>query len=159
MHVHSVPDFEIFAAALVKFSGAKLILDIHDIVPEFYAAKFAVKPDSLVVRLLILVEKLSTAFADHVIIANDLWRTKIVARSVPEAKCTSFINYPDRTVFREDLPRRPARRPLRRFAPGSLNWHQGLDIAVRASQKSSRGARHRAGDLRRGKREARARRR
>lgn len=42
IHVHSVPDFEVFAAWIPKLAGAKLILDIHDIVPEFYAAKFGV---------------------------------------------------------------------------------------------------------------------
>ena len=35
--VHSVPDFEVFAAAYPKLTGTKIILDIHDIVPEFYA--------------------------------------------------------------------------------------------------------------------------
>ena len=36
IHVHSVPDFEVFAAAYPKLTGTKIILDIHDIVPEFY---------------------------------------------------------------------------------------------------------------------------
>lgn len=40
VHVHSVPDFEIFAALIPKLKGAKLILDMHDIVPEFYVDKF-----------------------------------------------------------------------------------------------------------------------
>ena len=40
IHVHSVPDFEVFAALVPKLLGAKIILDIHDIVPEFYASKF-----------------------------------------------------------------------------------------------------------------------
>jgi glycosyltransferase involved in cell wall biosynthesis len=33
LHIHNVPDFLIFAAWYPKFKGAKLILDIHDIVP------------------------------------------------------------------------------------------------------------------------------
>ncbi len=33
VHVHSVPDFEVFAALVPKLTGAKVILDIHDIVP------------------------------------------------------------------------------------------------------------------------------
>ena len=40
IHVHSVPDFEVFAALFPKLTGSKVILDIHDIVPEFYAASF-----------------------------------------------------------------------------------------------------------------------
>ena len=40
IHVHSVPDFEVFAALFAKLGGAKVILDIHDIMPEFYVSKF-----------------------------------------------------------------------------------------------------------------------
>jgi hypothetical protein len=40
IHVHSVPDFEVFATFIPRLMGARVILDIHDIVPEFYASKF-----------------------------------------------------------------------------------------------------------------------
>ncbi|RZU00786.1 glycosyltransferase involved in cell wall biosynthesis [Rivibacter subsaxonicus] len=133
IHVHSVPDFEVFAALLPKLSGARVILDIHDIVPEFYAAKFGVGHDSLVFKALKLVERGSAAFADHVIIANDLWLEKIAARATAREKCSSFINYPDLNVFRPELRTRAADDG--RFVlsyPGTLNWHQGLDIAIRA---------------------------
>jgi hypothetical protein len=43
IHIHSIPDFEIFAAILPKLSGAKLILDIHDIVPELYVRSGSVE--------------------------------------------------------------------------------------------------------------------
>src|ERR1700733_5344146 len=36
IHVHSVPDFLVFAAWYPKMRGAKVILDVHDILPEFY---------------------------------------------------------------------------------------------------------------------------
>lgn len=132
VHVHSVPDFEVFAAVVPKLQGAKLILDIHDIVPEFYAAKFKVSEASLVFRALQLVERLSAAFADHVIIANDLWREKLTARSAPTEKCSAFINYPDLTVFDPALRRRGDDGRFVMLYPGTLNWHQGLDIAIKA---------------------------
>ena len=132
IHVHSVPDFEVFAALVPKLCGTKIILDIHDIVPEFYAAKFGVKHDSTVFRALKLVERLSAAFADHVIAANDIWLERIAARSSRREKCSAFINYPDLSIFRGELR---TRRTDGRFIlsyPGTLNWHQGLDIAVKA---------------------------
>ena len=103
IHVHSVPDFEVFASFVPKLKGAKIILDIHDIVPELYAAKFNVGQDSLIFKALKVVEKLSASFADHVIIANDLWKGRLVERSVPASKCTSLINFPDVEVFRRGL--------------------------------------------------------
>jgi len=131
IHVHSVPDFEVFASAIAKLRGAKAILDIHDIVPEFYASKFNVDKDSLVFRSLARLERVSCRFSDHVIISNHLWRETIVARSVPDAKCSVFLNYPDESLFFA----RPRRRRDGRFIiiyPGTLARHQGLDIAIRA---------------------------
>lgn len=132
IHVHSVPDFEVFAAAVPKLLGAKLILDIHDIVPEFYAAKFKVGTDSLAFRLLRFVEKRSARFADHVIIANHLWQQKLTGRAVGAAKCSAYINYPDLSIFSPSLRRQRADGPFVLIYPGTLNWHQGLDIAIEA---------------------------
>ena len=132
IHVHSVPDFEVFAAFVPKLTGAKIILDIHDIVPEFYAAKFKVGQSSLVFSALKLVEKLSASFANHVIIANDLWLEKITARSITKDRCSSFINYPDLSVFNVNLKTDRTDGKFIMIYPGTLNWHQGLDIAVNA---------------------------
>ena len=132
IHVHSVPDFEVFAAFIPKLQGAKMILDIHDIVPEFYAAKFKVTQDALIFKALIVVEKLSTSFADHVIISNDLWLDKLVARSMTRERCSAFINYPDLSVFRPDLRTKKNDERFVIVYPGTLTWHQGVDIAVKA---------------------------
>jgi len=98
IHVHSIPDFEVFAAWLPKLTGAKVILDIHDVVPELYATKFKTLMGSLPFKSLLLMEKLSAAFSDHVIIANDIWRAKLISRSVRKAKCTTILNCPIRLV-------------------------------------------------------------
>jgi hypothetical protein len=82
IHVHSIPDFEVFATFFAKMTGARIILDIHDIVPEFYASKFKVGKGSTVFKSLALIEKASIAFSDHVIIANHIWEKTLTARSV-----------------------------------------------------------------------------
>ncbi len=131
IHVHSVPDFLVLAAAVPKLLGAGVILDIHDILPEFYASKFGVSANSVVFTTLILLEKLSIAFSDHVIIANHLWLDRLISRSVKPEKCTAFLNYPDPAVF---YPRSKGHENGRFLItyPGSLNWHQGIDVAIRA---------------------------
>ena len=131
IHVHSVPDFEIFAALIPRLAGAKTILDIHDIVPEFYCSKFGCTVKSFLYRALRLVERFSCAFADHVIIANDLWREKLVARSVRTGKCSAYLNYPDQRVFSPSTTA-PRHDGFTVLYPGTLNRHQGLDIALRA---------------------------
>jgi glycosyltransferase involved in cell wall biosynthesis len=134
IHVHSVPDFEVFAALVPKWMGSKIILDIHDIVPEFYASKFHTDRDSLVFKTLVLLERLSIAFSDHAIIANHLWYKTLTSRSVVPGKCTVVMNYPDISIFRRSGRTRDDGKFVMVY-PGSLNWHQGLDVAIRAFAK------------------------
>lgn len=131
IHVHSVPDFLVFAALIPKLFGTKVILDIHDILPEFYASKFGLKKTLLLFRLLVLCEKLSAAFANHVIIANDLWRARLIDRTTTANKCLTVRNYPDPAFFRP-YSYEHDKGVFRIVYPGTLNTHQGLDIALNA---------------------------
>ncbi len=130
IHVHSVPDFEVFAALLPKLGGAKVILDIHDIVPELFASKFG-GGASVLFKLLRLMEKISIKFSDHVIISNHLWRDTLIARSVEPEKCTAVLNYPDPEIFYRRTRQNNGDKTVILY-PGTLNWHQGLDIAIKA---------------------------
>lgn len=133
IHIHSVPDFLVFMGVVPKLLGARVILDIHDILPEFYCQKFGKKWDSLFAKALLLVEKASVRFADHVIVANDLWRQKIVARTgIPEEKCTALLNYPNISFFKKRKEPSSARDSFRIIYPGHLSYHHGVDIALRA---------------------------
>jgi glycosyltransferase involved in cell wall biosynthesis len=136
IHVHSVPDFEVFAALVPRMFGAKIILDIHDIVPEFYASKFGGGSRSIFFKLLLLVEKLSVRFSDHVIISNHLWWETLVNRSVGPEKCTVILNYPDPDIFRKRAKSRTDGKKIVMY-PGTLNYHQGIDIAIRAFSRIS----------------------
>jgi len=131
VHVHSVPDFLVYTAWLPKLRGAKIILDIHDVLPELYASKFGVGETSFIYKLLLGVEKHSAQFADHVIIANDIWREKLLVRCLAADKCTAILNFPDRSIFVRQGRTRTDERFVMLY-PGTLNWHQGLDIAIRA---------------------------
>lgn len=131
LHVHSVPDFLVFAAWIPKLTGCRIVLDIHDLLPEFYGSKFRASSDSTVFKVLLMVEWISAAFSDHVIIANHLWQKKLLSRCVKNGKCTVVLNVPDRTLFQPRGKTRHDDKFIILF-PGSLNWHQGLDIAIRA---------------------------
>ncbi|MDQ6758460.1 MAG: glycosyltransferase family 4 protein, partial [Acidobacteriota bacterium] len=136
LHVHNVPDFIVFSGWYPKLTGARIILDIHDIVPEFFASKFGKRPQGAAFTLLAWMERISAAFADHVIIANHLWIGKYSARTRTQGRCTPFINHVDSSIF---TPRRFRRNDGKLIVlfPGGLQWHQGVDIAIRAFEKVS----------------------
>jgi glycosyltransferase involved in cell wall biosynthesis len=131
IHIHNMPDFLVFAAWYPKLTGTKLILDIHDVVPELFANKFRTRFKSAYIWLLKAVEKASARFVDHVVVSNHLWYDMVVARSARRRNCSVFINHVDPDMFSR-CPRTRTDGRLIVLFPGSLQWHQGLDIAIKA---------------------------
>ena len=131
IHIHNMPDFLVFAAWYPKLTGAKLILDIHDIVPELFASKFKTRLKTAYVRLLKAVERISARFVDHVIVSNHLWYDTLTARSVNERNCSVIVNHVDTGVFSQQARTRDDGKFVVLF-PGTFQWHQGLDIAIEA---------------------------
>jgi glycosyltransferase involved in cell wall biosynthesis len=131
IHVHSVPDFLVFAAWVPRLTGSRVILDIHDLLPELYCSKFGLESTSPVHKILVAVERASIAFSHHVVLPNHIWYQKILSRSGSAGQCTVLLNFPDPEIFCE----RPEVRDHDKFIilyPGTLSWYQGLDIAIRA---------------------------
>jgi glycosyltransferase involved in cell wall biosynthesis len=138
LHIHNMPDFLVFAAWYPRMTGTKVILDIHDIVPELYSSKFGAKKSSSIMPVLLKwMERQSARFAQHIIIANHLWIEKYANRTGTQGRCSVFINNVDTQVY-HSRPRTRHDEKLILLFPGSLQWHQGLDIAIRAFEKVSR---------------------
>ncbi len=136
VHVHNVPDFLVFSAWVPKLTGAAIVLDIHDILPEFFANKFRRPEGSGYVKALKSIEWASARFANHVIISNHLWYDKITGRSVPKERCSVFINHVDLNIFKCRRTRKDGKFII--LYHGGLQRHQGLDIAIRAFAKINR---------------------
>jgi glycosyltransferase involved in cell wall biosynthesis len=135
VQLHNLPDFLVFAAWVPKLSGAGVILDLHDLMPYFYRARFGGDDNSLPLRLLYLQEKLACRFADHVITVSEHWRQDLIERGLPARKCSVVMNVADDNVFHplsDDRPRWPEDADLRMIYHGTLVDRYGLDVAVRA---------------------------
>jgi glycosyltransferase involved in cell wall biosynthesis len=136
LHIHNMPDFLVFAAWYPKLTGVKLILDIHDIVPELYGSKFGAGRRKGTMTLLKCMERISATFANHVIVSNHLWLEKYTSRTRTAHRSSVYINNVDTRVYRPNRTRPDDGRLIILF-PGGLQWHQGLDIALNAFSKIS----------------------
>jgi glycosyltransferase involved in cell wall biosynthesis len=136
LHIHNMPDFLVFAGWYPRLTGARILLDIHDIVPEFYTTKFSGGKPTTTTALLRLIERHSAHFAHHVIVSNHLWLEKYQTRTGSTGKCSVFINNVDTRVF-QPQPRTRNDGKIIILFPGGLQWHQGLDIALRAFSRVS----------------------
>jgi glycosyltransferase involved in cell wall biosynthesis len=131
LDIFAVPDFLVFAAVFPKIMGARVILDFYDLLPEFYLSKFDAERPSLTFRFLLWLEKQAVAFSDHAIASNHIWKQRLEERSVLPEKCTAIPYCSDPRIF---SPRHRTRVDNRFILiyPGTLNRHQGVDVAIRA---------------------------
>lgn len=135
VQVHNLPDFLIFCAMIPKIMGARLILDLHDLMPEFYAGRFNQDLNALPIRLLRLQERISCAFADQVITVTSLWRETLIQRGIPAEKIVVVMNVANDRIFqrqmRSNLPSGNG-QPFRLIYHGTLAERYGIDLAIRA---------------------------
>jgi glycosyltransferase involved in cell wall biosynthesis len=134
VQVHNLPDFLVFVALIPKLTGARVILDLHDLMPEFYAERIQRSVDSLSVRLIHWQERLSCRFADRVITVTELWRQALIERGQPADKVTVVMNVADDRIFRRAVvtgtPDDDGR--FRLIYHGAISWRHGLDLVLRA---------------------------
>lgn len=129
VHAHNIPDELVFAALVPRLCGARVMLDIHDFMPELFATRYDLRPDSTFVRALALLERWSCAFAHTVIVTHERGRRRLIGVGVPAAKIVVIMN----TAPLHDT--RPARRrsgPFTVLYHGILSDVYDLETAVRA---------------------------
>jgi glycosyltransferase involved in cell wall biosynthesis len=146
IHVHNMPDVLVLSGLVPKCLGARIILDLHDPMPELMTTIFGLAPNSVGVRLLRQIERASIRFADRALTVNQACRRLFVSRSCAAEKMQVVMNSPDEDIF----PFRPVRldgpggwvpgTPFVVMYHGSLVERNGLDVAVEALSRVRTGA-------------------
>ena len=135
--VNTLPDFLVFAAVFARWMGAKVILDMHEITPEFYMSKYGIAANSWTIRLLTYLEKISVRFADRVITINEPIEDLLAGRGLLRSKSTVVMNAVDEARFAAISSSSSALLPQDRnkfvmMYHGTLTKIYGLDIAIEA---------------------------
>jgi len=148
VHVHNLPDFLVFAALVPRLCGARVILHVQDVAPELMGAKTKGLLRRITVPLAKLQERISTAFADHVLTVGWPFEECLLKRGVPREKLSSVLNSADPNLFPVEKRSEPflgepsAERPLVLMYYGTCSKRQGLDTAIRAMAKARERAPH-----------------
>ena len=134
VHVHTMPDFMVFTALLPRLAGAKVLLDMHDLMPDLYAVKFGLSKDGLAVSTLRRVQQTATAFADGVLCVHQPQYELLLRDGVPVYKLGIVMNAADPKLFpaRKKQPRVTADSPVRVVYHGTVLHRYGVDLAVKA---------------------------
>lgn len=131
VQVHNLPDALVFAALIPKLMGAKVILDLHDLMPEFFAGRTGAGLSSPLVRVVAAQERISCLMADRVITVSEGWRRTLVERGVAEYKTAVVMNVADSALFRRSEAG-VAQNDFRIIYHGTFTERYGVDILVRA---------------------------
>jgi glycosyltransferase involved in cell wall biosynthesis len=130
----SVPDWLVFAALVPKLFGARVLLDLHECMPEYGATKYGVPLEHRMVRVLELLERASIGFADFVTTCTEQMRERFIERGARAAKIDIVLNSFDDERF---VPERYLREMSRGdgftlICHGTIEPNYGLDLVVRA---------------------------
>jgi glycosyltransferase involved in cell wall biosynthesis len=138
VYVHNMPDILVLSALVPKALGAKVVLDLHDPMPELMKTIFEVPEESKSVKLLRSAEKWSIARSDLTVTVNIACKRIFSNRSCPPEKIAVVMNSPDDRIFpfrapnRDGVSNRAADKPFVIMYHGSLVERNGLDLAVDA---------------------------
>lgn len=131
VQVHTMPDFMVFVAMVPRLLGAKVILDVHDLMPELYMCKFGVSAKHPIIRLLTAMERWSVAFAHRAIAVHEPHRDALLSHGCRD-KFITLLNVPDRGLFGE---RREGNGGMdgafRLIYHGTIARRHGLEVAIR----------------------------
>ena len=136
--INTLPDFLVFAGVFARWMGAKLLLDMHEITPEFYMSKYRAPRNSWKIRLLTYLERISFNFADHVVTINDPTQDLLASRGLPYKRSTVMMNSVDEARFTSLPTTCPAAEDAAKNAKFIMMYHgtitslYGLDIAIEA---------------------------
>jgi glycosyltransferase involved in cell wall biosynthesis len=131
IQVHTMPDFLVFAALVPKLFGARIILDVHDLMPELYMCKFKSGPGHFVVRFITWVERRSINFAHRAIAVHDPHRDALVEHGNTRQKFSVLLNVPDPRIFQRNGDHRNDRK-FRLIYHGTVARRHGLEVALKA---------------------------
>jgi glycosyltransferase involved in cell wall biosynthesis len=135
VQAHNLPDFLVFSAIVPRLTGSRIILDIHDLMPEFFCSRYKTTLDSFSSQLVRLQESLSCRFADRVITVTDLWKETLINRGVPKNKCFVVMNLADPAYFETSVPDIDESRPddaFRLIYHGTVAHRYGVDLLLKA---------------------------
>jgi len=100
IHVNNMPDFLVFTTVIPRLFGTKVILDIHDPMPNTFASKFKGREEGFFYRVLLWQERLSAWYCSKVITVHHPVKDGILTKHGLTADSIEVIaNFADQKLF------------------------------------------------------------
>ena len=137
IHLNNPPDTLCIVAAVHKVLGRKIVFDHHDLSPELYLSRYAIRGGGkgFIYRMLLLLEKISLKLADVVIATNESYREIEIRRGKLDPRKVFVVrNGPDLTRVRLTAPDERLRAMNKKILVyiGIMGPQDGVDYLMRA---------------------------
>jgi glycosyltransferase involved in cell wall biosynthesis len=131
-HVHTLPDFLVGATRKARSRGARVILDLHEVFPEFTRSKFAGWKGTVGERIARWLERWSRRQADVLVTVNHAVAEQLAGRPARRNERIVVVhNFADPGEFGERrLTQGGSQLPIRLVYHGTLTPLYGLDLAL-----------------------------
>jgi len=131
IHVHNMPNFLVFSTIIQKLFGSKIILDIHDLMPEIFSVKFRLSIDHWFIKALYFEERRSAICANEIIATNKFHVERFKKNRI-NSKITEVINVADEKIFYAPNNKDYSEEKLVIAYPSTLAKRLGIDNLIEA---------------------------
>ena len=137
IYVHTLPDFLVFVGLIPRWLGARIVLDVHDLMPESFISKNMGNKRSTWMRFLYWIEHHSFRFPDHIVTIHQPYARLISQRSGRKLDdITPVMNLADDRIFGgPPVSSQPSTSRDGEFIAlysGTVAKRYGVDTAIRA---------------------------
>lgn len=135
VHVTNLPDLLLFAAAVPKLLGAKLIFDVRECTPEMFIDRFGASPQGRVVRVMTAIEQACIKFANATITCTEQMRQALIKRGGAPDKISVMLNMPIVHLQKEAKlpdPTDQAKNDFRLITHGTVIRRYGHELLIDA---------------------------
>jgi glycosyltransferase involved in cell wall biosynthesis len=127
-----MPNFLVYSALIPKLFGTKVILDIHDLMPEIFSVKFKLPITHTLIKMLYLEERLSAKFANEIIATNKFHVQRFKDNGITNKNITEVVNVADEEIFYQPNDKDYNQEKLIIVYPSTLAKRLGIDSLIEA---------------------------
>jgi glycosyltransferase involved in cell wall biosynthesis len=143
VQVNNMPDYLIFCSLLLRLSGVKTVLHMHEPMPELFRTVFENPRYRPLIKIIVALERLSLGYADRVLTVTQDMREIFARRGADINKITVVLNVPNERLFSPERITAKAvsintkgttcgSRAFRLFSHGTIEYRYGVDLIINA---------------------------
>jgi glycosyltransferase involved in cell wall biosynthesis len=134
IQVNTLPDFLVFVTLIPKLFGAKIILDMHEAMPELFTSNFGFGKTNLLTKIVESLERISTKYADYVLAVCNQTMQLHICRGLSPSKAMIVHNVPDECLFdyRKYNQTRKENGEFTLISHGSVLERYGFQVLIKA---------------------------